>query len=397
MNRDLLRVALALITWGLGEGMFFFFQPLYLQELGADPLTIGSIMGVVGVAMMLSYVPAGLLSDWLGRRPIIISAWIVASCGTLLMAFAPSLPLFAAGMVLYGLTAYVTVPLNSYVTAARGRLSVGRALTLMSASFSGGAVLGPLLGGWVAEQSGLQMNFRLAMFTFALSTMIIFTIRPQPVEGQAKESRQHLRVALMNGRYLRYVGLMFLVIFSLYLPQPLTQNFLQNERGVPFFVLGQLISARSVGVVVLNLLLGHFSPRFSLVAAQLGMALFNLLIWQGNGFPFYLAAYFLLGSFLTTRNLVIAQSRTLVHAAQMGTAYGLLEAVMSLAYVLAPPLAGLLYEWQPEAVYPLSFGLTILGVLAYIIFSPVRQVDLLAFEEQETLKTEKEEAEWARS
>ena len=60
VSRDLILIALSLMTWGLGEGMFYFFQPLYLQELGADPLKIGTILGLVGLAMMLSYLPGRL-------------------------------------------------------------------------------------------------------------------------------------------------------------------------------------------------------------------------------------------------------------------------------------------------------------------------------------------------
>jgi hypothetical protein len=36
MTRDLILVALSRFPWGLGEGMFFF-QPIYLRQLGADP------------------------------------------------------------------------------------------------------------------------------------------------------------------------------------------------------------------------------------------------------------------------------------------------------------------------------------------------------------------------
>ncbi len=97
MSRDLVLIAFALITWGLGEGMFYFFQPLYLQELGADPLKIGSILGLVGLATMLAYLPAGYLSDRIGRRPLICLAWIIGAIATGLMALAKSLPVFVAG------------------------------------------------------------------------------------------------------------------------------------------------------------------------------------------------------------------------------------------------------------------------------------------------------------
>jgi len=75
MIRDLILVSLSLMIWGIGEGMFLFFQPLYLQQLGADPILIGTIIGMVGIAMTISHLPAGYLADRIGRRPLILAAW----------------------------------------------------------------------------------------------------------------------------------------------------------------------------------------------------------------------------------------------------------------------------------------------------------------------------------
>ena len=62
MNPSLLWLAAALFTWGIGEGMFYMFQPIYLSQLGANPLTIGYILGAAGFAMMLAHIPAGYLA-----------------------------------------------------------------------------------------------------------------------------------------------------------------------------------------------------------------------------------------------------------------------------------------------------------------------------------------------
>jgi len=75
------------------------------------------------------------------------------------MALARELPMFVVGILLYGLTSAVLSPLNSYVVAARGKWSVGRALSFISAAFNAGAILGPLLGGLVAERFGLRWIF----------------------------------------------------------------------------------------------------------------------------------------------------------------------------------------------------------------------------------------------
>ncbi len=390
MNRDLILIAFALMTWGLGEGMFFFFQPLYLQELGADPLKIGSILGLVGLATMLSFLPAGYLSDRFGRKPLICLAWIIGAVSTGLMALAASLPMFVAGMALYGLTSYVTVPLNSYTTHARGKLSVGRTITLISASFYFGFILGPLIGGWIGERNGLHANFGIAAVVFVVSSTIVLFIRPQPIEKNPAADTLTTFRSLWSGRYAQYLLLTFFVMFGLYLPQPLAPNFLQNLHGISLAVMGQLISMRSLGVVVFNIVLGHFNARLGYLLAQICMGFFAGLLWLGGSLPAYMLGYMLMGSYITARGLVLAQGRTLVHAPNMGMAYGSLETVMSLAIVLGPPLAGFLYERNPNSIYSTSLVLIAAGLLANLILSPLHRKDLAKFEERE-------KAQWTQS
>jgi MFS family permease len=136
VNPNLVFIGLALFTWGIGEGMFMYFQSIHLENLGADPVAIGSILGAMGLVMMLAHIPAGHLSDRIGRRPLLIAAWLFGVTATVMMAAASSLPLFVAGLLLYGFTAFVSSPLSSYVTAARGEWSISRALTLTSSTFN---------------------------------------------------------------------------------------------------------------------------------------------------------------------------------------------------------------------------------------------------------------------
>jgi MFS family permease len=147
MSISFILLSSSLFLWGVGEGLFFVFQPIYLGQLGADTMTIASVYSAFGAAMMVAHIPAGYLADRFGRKPLLIAAWASGLIATWVMAFARTLPVFVIGMLLYGLTAFVSSPLNSYVTADRGRLTPARAMTLMSAAFNLGAVVGPLIGG----------------------------------------------------------------------------------------------------------------------------------------------------------------------------------------------------------------------------------------------------------
>jgi hypothetical protein len=365
MSRDLILVAFSLMIWGTGEGMFLYFQSLYLQQLGADSVLIGTIIGMTGIAMTVAHLPAGYLADRVGRKPLMLAAWYLATLSTWIMALSGSLPGFVLGSILYGLTAFVVGPMNSYITAARGRISVGRALTLISAIYNIGAILGALLGGWIGNRWGLQRNFLIAAVIFIPSSLLITLIRSQPVEAHSVEKHDQNRAVLLNHSFLAFLALNFLVMFVIYLPQPLTTNFLQNERGVNLGQIGILISLRSAGIVALSLGLGQLHARLSYLLSQLALGLFSLLIWKGNSMAGYALAYLLIGGFVTARSMASAQGRSLVNAANMGMAYGMIETTGALTVILAPPLAGYLYSIQPELVYIVS----LIGIGIMFIFS----------------------------
>jgi MFS family permease len=361
MYRDLILVALALFTWGVGEGMFLLFQPLYLEYLGAGPLAIGTILGGWGMAMALSHLPAGYLSDKIGRRPLLWSAWLMGLAATLLMAAANSLPVFILGLLAYGVTAFVISPLNSYITAARGRFSVGRALTFVSAAFNLGAVIGPILGGLIAERFGLRQIYPAAAGIFVVSTLLVLMIRPQPLEVY---SSTHMPGALrLNGGFGVFLGMIFLAMFAMYLPQPLSPNFLQNAHQITFGQIGQLGAIGSLGVVAFNLILGHFNPRMGFILGQISVGFFAILLLNGTGMPAFIAAYFLLGGYRAARTLASAQARDLVQSSRMGLAYGMVESAAGAAMILSPPAAGYLFSRDPGSIYPVSLVLITISLL----------------------------------
>ena len=48
LSRDNRLMALALFLWASGEGLFIYIQPLYVQQLGADPVQIGGVLSLAG-------------------------------------------------------------------------------------------------------------------------------------------------------------------------------------------------------------------------------------------------------------------------------------------------------------------------------------------------------------
>ena len=368
MNPTMWWLGGALFTWGIGESMFLLFQPIYMQQLGANPIQIGVILGFFGAVMTFAHIPAGHLSDRIGRRPLMIASWLIGIFATALMAFASTLPVFVAGVLLYGLTAFVASPLDSYTTAARGNWSVARAITYVSMTFNAGAVLGPITGGWIGDHYGLRTVYFLATAMFVISTFLIQFISAQPRDHHDPSNPPPS--LLKNYRYLSFLAIYFAVAFATYLPQPFTPNFLKNQRALSLSIIGQLGSIGYLGNTLLNLVLGQLEARSGFLLGQLGVAAFAVLLWHGTGFGWFALGYFLLGGFRALRGLGVAQVRPFVHESQMGLAYGIAETCGSATVLLAPPLAGYLYSIDPALIYPVGLVLIGLGVAMTLIFVP---------------------------
>ena len=368
MSIDLVLLSVSLMTWGIGEGMFIYFQPIYLQQLGADTMMIAGVFGMFGLAMMVAHIPAGHLADRIGRKPLLVTAWIVGVLATLVMGLARNLPVFITGMLFYGFTAFVTSPLHSYITAARGKMSPVRAMTLSSAFYTLGAVLGPISGGWIGERLGLRTVYLISAGVFIVSTAILLFLHPQPRE--VHDPAAPPESLWKNTRFISFLGIIFLAMFVMYLPQPLAPRFLQNERGLSLQSIGLLGSVGNLGNTLLALALGQITARSGFLLAQVSVAAFSLLLWKGSGLGWYALGYFLLGGFRSARSLIYAQVGPLIHPAQIGLAYGVAETSSALAVTLAPLLAGLLYTQDPGRVYWVSAALIAVMLVVSGIFSP---------------------------
>ena len=362
MNRNLFFIGAALLLWGFGEGMFFNFVPIYLDnQFQLSEYQIGLVLGAFGAAMAVTHIPAGRLADRIGRRPLLIIAWLMGLISTVVMGSALLLPLFLVGLFGYGLTAFVSSPLSSYVTAARGKWSVGTVLSLTTATFGLGMALGPVTGGWIGDHYGMRMSFWVAAGVFVVSNICMIFTEGQPLDHHDPEAPPP---SLMNNRrFITLMGVMAFAIFSMYLAQPLTPNFLDGVRGLSLSENGIIFTAGALGNSLLAMMFSRIQPRKGFLFSQVLVILFALSIWKGASLPIFALGYFLLGGFRAGRPMVMAQARELVHDSQMGLTYGMMETISAVIFILTPPLAGILFERDPMILYPLGIGLMAVSIL----------------------------------
>lgn len=157
----------------LGFGAMVPSLPLYAQSFGVTASAIGMAIGVYGFARFLIALPAGRLSDQLGRRHALAIGGLVSGLGNLWCAWASSYPEFIAARFVAGAGAGMIVTTGHIVLADISTPERrGRMLSIYMGTFIFAVGVGPYPGGLLAEHYGLKAPF-IAYGSASLLAMLI--------------------------------------------------------------------------------------------------------------------------------------------------------------------------------------------------------------------------------
>jgi MFS family permease len=368
LNRDLKLLSLALFLWAVGEGLFIFTLPIFMSELGASPKQIGDIFSIGAVAMGVTFIPAGWASDRFGPKSGLISGWIIGALSVVFFAIARDVSVFLIGWILYRATAWVLPPVSAYTTNARGGLTPERALSSVYSMFHAGLIISPAIGGYIGENFGLRTNFYFAAVLFVSSTVVILFLRPQPphpVEARARPTE-----ILRSPGFLRFLLLVLVVTAVMYVGYDFAPKYLSEVKSIQIDQIGWLGSVNALGGFTLNQLLGRRPPRRMLMVAIGLMFVYGVVLLQSSWVGWFGLAYFLRGSVNSARSLISALVTRLVQPSQLGMAFGLTEMIAAGGDVIAPALAGRLYEASPQLPFIAMMAMCPIIIAMVWLFAP---------------------------
>ena len=221
-------------TFALSLGSFLVFINLYapqplLPELrevyGVSTLAAGLVMSVATLALAVSLLVFGPLSDAIGRAAIMRLTLLAAGALSLGLALAPS---FETLLVLRGVQGFVLGGLPAVAIAWMGDEFEPSAMLPAIGLYIGantlGGISGRVVGGAVGEVAGSSASFLavglitlvgLSVFWKLLPASRGFTPRPFELRGALADLAGHLRNPLLLAAYL-LGGLNFLIFINQY-------------------------------------------------------------------------------------------------------------------------------------------------------------------------------------
>jgi MFS family permease len=255
-------VALSLISALRMLGMFMILPvfALYAAGLpgGVTPLQIGLTIGTYGLVQAVLQIPFGMLSDHLGRKPVIVGGLLVFAVGSFVAGATHDIHWIIAGRSLQGAGAISGVVSALLADATRTQVRT-QAMAIfgagMGVSFILALVLGPLFSGWIGVDGIFRMTGVLALLAIPLLLKLVPAV-PKPAAEESARTLTRLRAVLADSQMLRLDGGIFLLhtmMTALFIAAP---HAIETTLGLP---------ARRHWEVYLPVLLVSVIPVFPMI------------------------------------------------------------------------------------------------------------------------------------
>jgi MFS family permease len=330
------------------------FLTLYLTTQREIPVSQAALMvSLFGAGSFIAQLTGGELTDRLGRRPVMLTSFLVAPAAMIALGLSQAVPMIAISTFTVG---FFTDLYRPAVGAAIADLvpseSRTRAYGYNYWAINLGAAIAPILAGLLAKYTYLALFIGDALTTLTFGLIVYFGIREtRPVEAQsAKGTSPRERLAQLKSEPILLLFSLLALFFGIVymqgfvtLPVDMGAHGLGPEQyGLAIAINGFLIVLISIPV---SNLAGHW-PRFG------SMAVSAIFLGLGFGFTALANSYplFALSVGIWTLGEIVASAVAPAIIADLapvelrGLYQGIFGSAWGLAFFIGPLLGGWIYE-----------------------------------------------------
>ena len=247
------------------------FMALYVEQLGAPQ---NKVEWYAGLAVSLSALTSALiapvwgrLADRYGRKPMMVRASLVMTFTMGGLAFVPNVFWLLVLRILNGLFSGYVPNSTALIASQAPKNRSGYALVTLATGVIGGSLVGPLLGGVIAEILGIRQVFLLVGFILLIcNLMTIFLVKEdfQPVTKAEVLSTRDLFSSIKDKQILigLFVTSMIIQVSAQSIAPILTlyiRHLGQTENLM--FVSGLIVSALGFSSMLSSSTLGKIGDR----------------------------------------------------------------------------------------------------------------------------------------
>jgi predicted MFS family arabinose efflux permease len=325
MPPALLALAAAAFVSGANLRLFDALLPTVAEDFAVPPTTASVVVTAFTLAYGLFQIVHGPLGDRIGKLRVIGGATLIAAAASLGCAFAPTLSTLAVLRFATGIGAAAIVPLalawiGDNTPYEKRQATLGRFLSFILM----GQILGPALGGALAEFMSWRRVFDVMALIFLTVSIVLFSVDRRtrvPLAVTARGNVWSNYAAVLADRWVRIViiavfleGGLFYGVFAY------TGAYLKERFSLSYLLIGGMLAGFGFGGMIYSLLVKWLLARlgeqgFVRLGATLMficMAALPLLPWWQATIPVFVVAgfgFYMFHNTLQTRATEMAPQR----------------------------------------------------------------------------------------
>jgi Major Facilitator Superfamily len=258
--------------------------PLYQQADGFPIGMITVIFAAYAVGVMLSLYFAGHVSDWVGRRRMLVIAVVISMASAVMFLLWSNVPGLIAARFVNGvsigiLSATATAHLAELRRRARPDESGVFATSVSGAANLGGLALGPLIGGLFAEFLPAPLVLPHIVFLALLSAGALALLSvpetvaatPRPYRPQRLSVPAASRSIFLVAGFGAFAGFAVFGLFSSLAPTFLVGTFGQPDHLLAGAAAFSVFAAAAIGQIALSSVRQRTQFTIAIVACAVGL------------------------------------------------------------------------------------------------------------------------------
>jgi DHA1 family multidrug resistance protein-like MFS transporter len=380
----LLAISLSLLQIGFGIVTPIF--PYYISMLGVGGIELGTLAASFAMTRIVLAGPLGGLSDKVGRRPVLIAALLGFAIANLVYAAASNIVIMIGARAIEGAVSAGFFPAaNAYVSDVTSIENRGTAMGYLSMGNMVGFIVGPALGGTLAQFTGYRFPFVVAAIATLATMVVVYVLVKEPVRIRAARadgdtrSRIPIREALSKARSIygtlgvaMFANMFAMGILEVAFMLDAVVNFgIQPvEIGLFFGIIGVVMIVGNVGFGKLSDMKGR--KWLIVTGAMVSGASLLMFILASNTVGFLLAGAILAAGMSMRGPTIQALIGDVTDPRSYGVVMGVFGAVSNSAYAVSSLLGGSLFDQMGNGDVGLliAYEISLVGAGAAVLFLP---------------------------